>query len=224
MSLSFRAVAAFAAALGAAPAGAHPHIFVDTGLDMLHDGDGRLVAVRVTWTYDELFSLLLLEDLGLDADFDGILTEAEEAALQGFDMDWPEGYDGDLHVTAGGAPVGLGPPGGHSAELLAGGMLRSVHVRPLDRAIDPAAEAVVVSPYDKTFYTAYEIDPADVSTERADCVVEVFTPDLDAAYARLEAALDELAAEASDPLEPIDFPPVGDRFAEEARLTCGSGS
>jgi ABC-type uncharacterized transport system substrate-binding protein len=209
----------------AGPAAGHPHIFVETGLDVIHDDEGRATAVRVTWTYDELFSLLLLEDLGLDDDYDGVLTPQEEARLQGFDMDWPEGFDGDLHLTVDGGAMALGPPADATATLLDNGMLRSTHVRAFARPVDGAAESAILSPYDKTFYTAYEIDPAAVSTGNPDCHVQVFTPDLDAAYARLEAALAELAGTApDDPLEPVEFPPVGDQFAEELRLTCDAPS
>jgi ABC-type uncharacterized transport system substrate-binding protein len=216
------ALAAFAAY--APIASAHPHIFVDTGVELIHDDNGRLTALRIHWTYDELFSLLLLEDLGLDDDYDGVLTEAETEALQGFDMQWPEGFEGDVYVTAGGAPVALGPPETGPAELRPDGMLTSTHTRPLARPVDSAAEAVVVSVYDPTFYTAYSILPAEVSTDAPGCETAVFTPDLDAAYAQLEAALAELGAVVDDPFEAVDFPPVGDRFAEEIRVTCERGT
>jgi ABC-type uncharacterized transport system substrate-binding protein len=218
------ALASGAAALAGAPAAAHPHIFVDTGVELIHDSEGRLTALRVHWTYDELFSLLLLEDLGLDDDYDGVLTEAETEALQGFDMHWPEGFEGDVYVTADGAPVALGPPQTGPAALRADGMLTSTHTRRLARPVDGAAEAVVVSVYDPTFYTAYSILPAEVSTDAPGCETAVFTPDLDAAYAQLEAALAELGATVDDPFEAVDFPPVGDRFAEEIRLTCTGGA
>ena len=224
-----RASLATALALGAAvpaapPAAAHPHVFVDTGVELIHDAAGRLTALRIHWTYDELFSLLLLEDLGLDADYDGVLTEAETEALQGFDMHWPEGFEGDVYVTAGGDPVALGPPQTGPAALRADGMLTSTHTRHLARPVDGAAEAVVVSVYDPTFYTAYSILPAEVSTDAPGCETAVFTPDLDAAYAQLEAALAELGATVDDPFEAVDFPPVGDRFAEEIRLICSGGT
>jgi ABC-type uncharacterized transport system substrate-binding protein len=214
------AIAVGAAVLPAGPAAAHPHIFVDTGVELLHDAEGRLTALRVHWTYDELFSLLLLEDLGLDDDYDGVLTEAETEALQGFDMHWPEGFEGDVYVTADGDPVALLPPETGPAALRENGMLTSTHTRRLARPLDGAAEAVVVSVYDPTFYTAYSILPAEVSTDAPGCDTAVFTPDLDAAYAQLEAALAELGAVVDDPFEAVDFPPVGDRFAEEIRLTC----
>lgn len=213
-----------AAIVSAPPAAAHPHIFVDTGVELIHDEAGRLTALRIRWTYDELFSMLLLEDLGLDDDYDGVLTEQEQAALPGFDMNWPEGFEGDVYVTADGAPIALGPPEVGPAALREDGMLTSTHTRSLARPLDGAAEAVVVSVYDPTFYTAYSILPAQVSTDAPGCETAVFTPDLDAAYAQLEAALAELGAVVDDPFEAVDFPPVGDRFAEEIRLTCTGGA
>jgi len=206
------------------PAVAHPHIFIDTGLELIHDDEGRLVALRVSWTYDELFSLLMLEDLGLDSDYDTVLTEAEMETLQGFDMDWPDWYEGDVYVEASGATVALGPPEVGPAELLPNGMLTSDHVRRLERPLDGTAEDVVVKVYDPTFYTAYSILPDRVSTQAENCTAAVFTPDLEAANAYLEAALDELGANVDDPFVEQDFPPVGDRFSDEVRLSCeGAG-
>jgi polyphosphate kinase len=212
-------------ALGPAPqAAAHPHVFVETGLELLHGPDGRLEAVRVTWTYDELFSLLLLEDLGLDSDFDGTLTPEEEARLQGFDMDWPDDYEGDLYLSVAGAPMALSAPEPGPARLDADGRLVSSHVRRLDRPVNGAAQEVVLRAYDPYFYTAYEIMTDRVATDGPRCHVEVYTPDLDAAYAALEAALNELMGQAQDADAEVDFPPVGDRFAEELRLACAGGS
>jgi ABC-type uncharacterized transport system substrate-binding protein len=217
------AALALAAPLGVASAGvarAHPHIFVDTGVTLIHDEQGRLTALRISWTYDELFSLLMLEDLGLDADYDGVLSEEETETLQGFDMDWPEWYEGDVYLEASGTPVALGPPEPGNSGLLPNGMLTSTHTRRLERPVDGAGESVVVKVYDPTFYTAYSILPEQVSSEAPGCTTAVFTPDLDAAYAYLDAALEELGASIDDPFVEQDFPPVGDRFSEEVRLTC----
>lgn len=212
-------------ALGAAPlaVAAHPHIFVDTGVRLIADAEGRVTALEISWTYDELFSLLLLEDLGLDDDYDGVLSAEETEALQGFDMDWPDWYEGDVYVEAGGAAVALGPPEPGPAALLDTGQLTSRHTRALARPLDGAAEAVVIKVYDPTFYTAYSILPAAVATDAPGCATAVFTPDLDAAYDQLAAALAEVGADIADPFEELDFPPVGDRFAEEIRLTCEAG-
>ena len=65
---------------------AHPHIFVDTALALVTNAAGRPAGVEVTWRYDEFYSLLIFEDMGLDGDYDGTLTEAELAR----DYDTPE--------------------------------------------------------------------------------------------------------------------------------------
>ncbi|MEM9248381.1 MAG: DUF1007 family protein [Pseudomonadota bacterium] len=214
-----RALVAAALAMPA-PVMAHPHIFIDTGVELLHGDDGRVAAIRIAWTYDELFSLLLLEDLGLDSDYDGVLTNAERQDLQGFDMAWPDDWDGDVYVEVDGVALPLGPPQPGVSELLDNGMLYSEHTRVLDRPVDGALEALVVKVYDPTFYTSYTILPERVHSDTSGCQTAVFTPDLDSAYAFLEAALAELGAQVDDPFEAVQFPAVGDRFAEEVRLTC----
>jgi len=208
----------------AVPTHAHPHIFVETGVELVHDTTGNVTALRLTWVYDELFSLLLLEDMGLDDDFDGILTEAETEALQGFDMDWPDWYEGDVYVTAGGRPVDLSPPIPGDAMLLDSGMLKGSHTRPLATPLSGTTEDIVVKVYDPTFYTAYTIRVDWVSSQYEGCTTAVYTPDLDAAYARLEAALQELMGQTPEFDVELEFPPVGDQFAEEVRLTCTDGS
>ena len=89
---------------------AHPHVFVDTGLELIFDDEGRLTHVRVEWAYDEFYSLMLLEEMRLDNDMDGVLTEAEEGHLAGFDAEWVEGYNGDLVMRLGGEQLELSGP------------------------------------------------------------------------------------------------------------------
>ena len=67
----------------ASPARAHPHVFVDTALEVIFDAEGLVTGLRISWTYDDLFSLSVIADKGLDPDWDGKLTEAEVAKLSG---------------------------------------------------------------------------------------------------------------------------------------------
>ena len=89
---------------------AHPHVFVETGLRLVASESGAIQGVEVTWRYDELYSLLVLEDMELDADFDGRLTAAELQVLDGFDLNWVEGFEGDLYAKTAKGALGLGPP------------------------------------------------------------------------------------------------------------------
>jgi ABC-type uncharacterized transport system substrate-binding protein len=195
---------------------AHPHIFVGAGLEVLFAPDGTPEAVRISWTYDPMFSMLLVSDLGLDPDFDGVLTDAELAELQGFDMNWLDGYHGDTHLTQAAQPLQLGGPTDWTSDYR-DGQLQSTHLRALPDLPDPQGEWVIAV-YDPTYYTSYTLVQAPRLTGRGDCVARVFEPDFDAAGAQLQAALDELLGAGGD--TEADFPMVGALFSEEVRITC----
>jgi ABC-type uncharacterized transport system substrate-binding protein len=209
-------------ALSAAPAAAHPHIFIDTGLEVIFDRQGRAAAVRVAWVYDDFYSLMVLSDRGLDRDGDGALTAAETAALNGFDMNWDADYQGDLYLMdGGGAPVALGRPRDWTATVEQGRIV-TTHVRPLARPLAVAADPLVLQVYDPGYYTAYTIlgTPSLSGAGAQGCRVQVFAPDLTEAQQELQAMLQEYTADQS---VEMDFPAVGANFAEEARVTCSRG-
>ena len=83
-----RIIPAIFALVAPAMAAAHPHIFVDTGLRLATDEGGRLSGVEVAWEYDELYSLLVLEDMELDDDYDGKLKPEEMARLAPEPSSW----------------------------------------------------------------------------------------------------------------------------------------
>lgn len=200
-------------------AAAHPHIFIDAGIEVIFDDQARATALRITWTYDDLFSMMLVGDLGLDPDFDGALTPEETAGLQGFDMQWDPGYAGDTHALRGDAPLALSGP----AEWTAGyveGRLTSTHLRRFDAPV-AMDQPLVVQVYDPSFYTAYSLLPEVRLTGAEGCTAEVFEPDRAAADARLEVAIEELAG--SDDVEGA-FPAIGAAYAEEVRVTCAAPS
>ena len=94
----------------ATPALAHPHIFTDTQIEVIFDETDRAEGLRITWAYDDLTSLQVIADHGMDVDFDGTLTAEETAALSGFDMHWDEGYAGDTYALLGKVPLRLTGP------------------------------------------------------------------------------------------------------------------
>ncbi len=206
------------ALLPAMPANAHPHIFVDTQIEINFDPQGRADGVRVTWTYDDLTSLQFIADRGLDADFDGALTDAENAALSGFDMDWEEGYAGDTYVLLGAAPVQLSGPSDWTATYQ-NDKITSSHLRRLTEPVAIGPEPLVVQVYDPTLYSGYYIvgEPKLIGT--SDCQITVQRPDLHVANARLDAAIAALPGDAEN-----DFPALGAAFAEEVRVTCAARS
>ncbi|MCX7645520.1 MAG: DUF1007 family protein [Rhodobacteraceae bacterium] len=212
--------AGLALAAGTA-AEAHPHVFIDTGLELVFDASGMLSGVRVTWSYDEFTSLLVLEDRGLDPDHDGVLTPEELAKLDGFDMNWDEGWPGDLYLRAGGEEIGLSRPVEHDARL-ENGRIVTTHLRALDRPVPVEGPGVVLAAYDPTYYVAYALSLPIGFTGRDDCAAEITPPDLTAANQKLLAAMAELSAD--ETLEDYDLPPVGEDFADRLTVTCGAPS
>ncbi len=63
----------------AAPAVAHPHIFVDAKAKVVFDDSGALVAIHHEWTFDEAFSVWQVQ--GLDENEDGVTSSGEMQEL-----------------------------------------------------------------------------------------------------------------------------------------------
>lgn len=204
--------------LAAGPALAHPHVFIDTGIEILLNDRNEATGLRITWTYDDLYSLYIVGDMGLDPDWDGTLTPEEVAKLSGFDMDWIEGFAGDTYALMAGTPLELSGPRDWTAGY-AGGKITSTHVRDFAAPVAVGAEPLIVQAYDPGYYVAYTIPGDPVVTGGAGCSAQVFVPDLDEAQEALQAALAEYTPDVD--LE-AEFPAVGANFAEEVRLTCAA--
>ncbi len=201
-----------------APAHAHPHVFIDTGIEVIFDDQGRASALRITWAYDDLYSLSIIADRGLDPDWDGKLTEPELATLSGFDMGWDAGFPGDTYALMGDAELAMSRPVEWSVEY-ADQKITSTHLRRFETPVVVGEVPLIVQVYDPGFYTAYTIASDPVLTGRAGCSAQVFTPDLDAAAEELKASMAEYSA--SQDLE-ADFPAIGKSYSEEVRVTCSA--
>ncbi|MFP5479969.1 MAG: DUF1007 family protein [Alphaproteobacteria bacterium] len=214
-----RAVSFLLASLAAGPALAHPHVWIDTKVEVILNERNEATGVRIDWTYDELYSLYVIADRGLDPDGDEVLTEAEVAQLSGFDMAWDEGFAGDTYALLGEAPLELSGPQEFSASY-AEGKVTSSHLRVFAAPVPVGEVPLVIQAYDPGYYVAYSIPHDPVLTGGAGCSARVFVPDLDEAQETLLAALSEYAPDVD--LE-AEFPAVGANFAEEVRVTCAAG-
>ncbi|MEL0436334.1 DUF1007 family protein [Phycobacter sp. 'Weihai'] len=197
-----------------APSGvqAHPHVFVDTGLALSLDSQGQLEAVEVTWAYDDFYSLLVFEDLGLDGDMDGRLNTAELGLLKGFDLNWVVGFAGDTYLQQGEKHLALQAPEHVSTEVVDGRIITR-HRRKLSEPV--SADGVVIKAYDPTYYTAYTVNQG-VSVGTG-CVVDIIPPDLDRAYTLVEELLYAMPADQAEEA----YPEVGAAFADTVHVICG---
>jgi len=191
-------------------AGAHPHVFVDVGLRFTGDGAGNLTGVEVTWRYDDFFSLLILSDMGLDTDGDGVLTDAERAELKGFDLEeWPEGFEGDLYIHQGDEKIVLDHPVPTGVALEEGRIVATHR-----RSFTPVrADHLRVEPYDPTYYVDYTLTGPVGLPARCDHAIQ--EPDLDESQRAFRDMLSELSAE-----QQFDGIEVGNLFSDVMVVTC----
>ena len=145
------------------PALAHPHVFIDTALEVIFDDQGRASGLRISWTYDEYYSLVIAEEKAIDPDYDGSATEAEAMPLAGFDMGWDVDFPGDTYALMGNTELSLSRPKDWTASY-AGGKITSTHLRMFDAPIVFGAEPLIIQVYDPSFYTSYAIVGTPVLT------------------------------------------------------------
>ncbi|WP_113912573.1 DUF1007 family protein [Roseovarius dicentrarchi] len=217
-----RALALCAAAWACAPGSAvmaHPHVFIDAAAALIVNDDGDLAALRIGWSYDAFYSLVMIEDRGLDADGDGTPEPAQLEAFAGQDVDWAAGFPGDVTLGMGGDPVPLAPPIRHRA-LYENGRIITTHIRPLTTPITDWAEAVTLQIYDPSYFVAYEV-PVMPTVEGADCTVT--RTRADTARAQAEYG-DKLAAVdvSDDPFAAVDLGDIGVLFADSFSVTCAA--
>ncbi|QAR27416.1 DUF1007 family protein [Paracoccus denitrificans] len=175
--------------LALARAEAHPHVFIDTGLTFRFDGEGRLGAVSVVWAFDDFSSMLMVEDMEMDKDGDGVLTDDEIARLTAMFSDWPEDFAGDLYLTRDGKPVALSGPLDVAVRYQQGRIVVT-HIRALLDRIRPEDERIEVQVYDPTYYTFYDLVGTLEIRGRDDCRVQIEKADIAAAQRKYG---DELA-------------------------------
>ncbi|MGB0960273.1 MAG: DUF1007 family protein [Halocynthiibacter sp.] len=196
------------------PALAHPHIFIDTGLNFLF-GQGRtLTDIEITWAYDEYYSLLILEERGLDKDGDGKLTPKEEKALGGFDANWDPDFKGDTYLYDGQKKLPLSRPKDARA-VLKNGRIISTHRRSLAAPITPK-DNISAKAFDPSYYVAYTISRG-VKAKAKGCRAKLLQADLNAAYSLVEEML--YGPEAQSYTDD-DYPAVGEAFSDTVILSC----
>ena len=212
MTKHLRSTALCLALFGAGPALAHPHIFVDARSGFVFNEAGQLSALRIQWTYDAFTSLTLFDILDLDKDNDGLLDDADRAAIVAGETDWQDDYKGDTYLEAGGVDIPLARPLNGSA-WLADDRISVAFDLPLQAPLELNG-TVLLKLYDPSYYYAYTVVGLE-ETDMGECMAELRNFEPDAATAELQAELALLSQEETPEQED-----VGRLFADEVRLTC----
>lgn len=104
----------------AAPAIAHPHVFIDGGIDFIMSGQETLEALSVTWLYDEFETLYDLSSRGIEPLPDGSLSDADREAIRAAYNEWPDDFDGSAHLSIDGQMIEMDWPSDLAVDLVDG--------------------------------------------------------------------------------------------------------
>lgn len=105
---ALRILLAFAAVLVAAPARAHPHIWVTMHSELVYAPDGSVTGIRQHWAFDDMFSAFAVQ--GREAKDTGAFSRAELAPLAKTNVESLKEYDYFTFATADGNKAPFGDP------------------------------------------------------------------------------------------------------------------
>ena len=143
------AVVLSAGAVTAVPAAAHPHVWVDAVVD-LAVRDGALREIRMRWTFDEFFSLVLFEDFDVNDSKTFEPNEVEKMRDGAFTGLGEVAFFTDLRID--GMRVDWSGARDFGVEMGEDGRASYLFTLDLPEAADPVARKVTVALYDPDYY------------------------------------------------------------------------
>ncbi len=100
--------AALAALTIAAPAQAHPHVWVTMRTELVYAPDGTITGIRHAWSFDDMFSTFATQ--GLESKEKGKFTREELAPLAKVNVESLKEFDYFTYATADGKKAELAEP------------------------------------------------------------------------------------------------------------------
>lgn len=160
----------------AAPALAHPHVFVSSRTEILYGQDGSVRALRHRWSFDEAYSAYMVQ--GLDKNGDGKLTSDELAELAKVNMESLPDVGFFTIAKANGKAQDYGTPS-EASLAYDNKILTLTFTLPLKEPAR-ANRSFGIEIGDPTYFVAFDIadEPDAVTTRDAPkgCIVRVIRP------------------------------------------------
>jgi ABC-type uncharacterized transport system substrate-binding protein len=212
----FLSIAAALAALAsvAAPASAHPHVWVTMKSELVFAPDGTITGVRHAWTFDDMFSAFATQ--GLEAKKKGEFTREELTPLAEVNVTSLKEYDFFTYAKANGKKVEFNEPApGYYLDFDTKETVLTLHFTlPLKQPVK--AKDITVEVYDREFFVDFsfaEKDPAKLVGAPAQCKLTVARPEeMNAALAQ---QLSQLGPDQRDPSLTI-----GAQYANKLVVKC----
>ncbi len=196
---------------------AHPHVFVDGGIDFIFLEDGQLGSIVVTWRYDAFETLYLLSDIGIIPEQGADFTDQDRALVEERLGEFPSDFDGSAHLTVMGQTVSLDWPRDLTARLV-GDRLEVSFFRDLTTPVALSDTGLQAQFYERTYFFAFSLtDAPDFIGDNGRCSgnIDPFTPSDDT------QDLTDMLAQLSREETPQDVN-VGATFTDTLEVTCNA--
>jgi len=143
-----------AALAAASAAGAHPHVWIDAKAKLIFD-KGNITAIRMRWTFDPLFTTLVMGEH--DKDKNKRFDKAEVADLKANAFSNLKNYSYFTHLRLDGAPAKVSRVTGFKPSFVGGKLVYEFTVL-LDKPVDPLKTRFGFGVYDETYYIEIQFD------------------------------------------------------------------
>lgn len=197
---------------------AHPHVWVDTVAEVAFDEQNRVSAIRHSWTFDEAFSVYVIQ--GLDENGDGIYTREELSSLAQTNVESLADFAFFTFMGVEEADVDFTEPRDYWLDYNAEKSRLTLNFTlPLKKPALVIGD-LVLEIYDPEAFVAFSVNESDsiklASDAPANCGLEVKpAEDMDDAFA---AALAELPSDQRE--VPDEFFSVTSKLSNSAVIRC----
>jgi ABC-type uncharacterized transport system substrate-binding protein len=219
MMTRWAASAVFLSALAAAaaPASAHPHVWIEMRSDVVFDEQGQITALNLMWTFDDAYAQMAID--GLDTNGDGVYSTSELEPLTKENIASLKDYEFFTVMRFNGQKQALG-------EVTEFGQIWSndklqLHMQvPLKTPVDPTKGEFVAKVYDPDFFIAMDFakdEPVTaIGTMPKNCAIVVKPVPSDAEVEQTRAMLSTKGPE----WKPENEEDFGALFAQPVSVQC----
>ncbi len=148
---------ALGCASAAAPAAAHPHVWVDAKAEIVFNKAGLVAGVRNEWVFDEMYSAFAVQGLENGAK---LATPAELAPLAKTNVESLSDFDYFTFAKAGGRKVAFAKPSDYWLEERPDKRV-VLHFTLMLAEPTRTGRAMSLQVYDPTYFVDFELAPSD---------------------------------------------------------------
>ncbi len=168
--------AALTLTLFAAPASAHPHMWVTYEMTVTYD-KGTVTGVDHVWSFDDAYAAMALE--GLDTNNDGKYDQHELEPLLKVNMDGLKEFNYFTVAKLGEEQLNFSPPEKARLDYTNGVLHLSFHL-PLVKPVLADAEGLTIAVFDPSYFIDFEPEKTDavkLASAPSGCSATILDPD-----------------------------------------------